>query len=281
MSTLAVSPGSRVVPGRRAPDARAGRPCAGSARVVPIPARSPAVRRSDGRRPVPLLRARADGDDDGPVASTPPTDGNVDARNPRVGASEDADAADAPVNLVDEFKRGVAFGTSMKERFTQARIDDRGLPIADALVVTTVPVFVATVVLALGIPRPSWLVPAPWVPRWRLASVRRARAVPWRETRRGLDPGRARREGVRTRGVRRNGGRGGATDGEGRVFRRGGVGASHAGEPDVEIRGDGDGAAATRRFARDGSRAQRRGVRTHRGRRVRGGGAHRVANRAM
>ena len=55
----------------------------------------------------------------------------------------------------------------MKERFTQARIDDRGLPIADALVVTTVPVFVATVVLALGIPRPSWLLPAPWVPRWR------------------------------------------------------------------------------------------------------------------
>ena len=169
MSTLAVSPGwlARRPGTSRPPDARAGRPCAGSARVVPIPARSPAVRRSDGRRPVPLLRARADGDDDGPVASTPPTDGNVDARNPRVGASEDADAADAPVNLVDEFKRGVAFGTSMKERFTQARIDDRGLPIADALVVTTVPVFVATVVLALGIPRPSWLVPAPWVPRWR------------------------------------------------------------------------------------------------------------------
>ena len=71
------------------------------------------------------------------------------------------------MNLVEEFKRGVAFGTSMKERFTQARIDDRGLPIADALVVTTVPVFVATVVLALGIPRPSWLVPAPWMPRWR------------------------------------------------------------------------------------------------------------------
>ena len=85
-------------------------------------ASGPSVRRSATRPP---LRARADGDDDGPVASTPPTDGNVDARNPRVGASEDADAADAPVNLVDEFKRGVAFGTSMKERFTQARIDDR------------------------------------------------------------------------------------------------------------------------------------------------------------
>ena len=30
-----------------------------------------------------------------------------------------------------------------------------------------VPVFVSIVVLALGVPRPSWLVPAPWVPRWR------------------------------------------------------------------------------------------------------------------
>ena len=71
------------------------------------------------------------------------------------------------MNLVEEFKRGVAFGGEITKRFAEARIDDRGLPIADALVVTTVPVFVATVVLALGIPRPSWLVPAPWMPRWR------------------------------------------------------------------------------------------------------------------
>lgn len=74
---------------------------------------------------------------------------------------------EAPVNLLEEFKRGVTFGTSMKERFTSARIDDRGLPIADALVATSVPVFVALVVLALGIPRPSWLVPSPWVPKLR------------------------------------------------------------------------------------------------------------------
>lgn len=177
MSTLARSPGwlaRRPGTSRPLDAARAGRRFAGSssARVVPtIPARSPAVRTgTDGRRRLNLHRARADGDDDRPIASTPPTPPatNVDAGNPRpADASEDADAADAPVNLVDEFKRGVAFGTSMKERFTQARIDDRGLPIADALVVTTVPVFVATVVLALGIPRPSWLVPAPWVPRWR------------------------------------------------------------------------------------------------------------------
>ena len=76
-------------------------------------------------------------------------------------------ADDEPVNLVEEFKRGVSFGNSMKERFTTAHIDDRGLPIADALICVWASVFVSTVVLALGIPRPSWLVPAPWVPRWR------------------------------------------------------------------------------------------------------------------
>ena len=161
MSTLAVSPGGSRASSRDV--ARPRRPRGPSVRRIrsrrPDPreiASGPSVRRSATRPPPSRARRRRD---DGPVASTPPTDGNVDARNPRVGASEDADAADAPVNLVDEFKRGVAFGTSMKERFTQARIDDRGLPIADALVVTTVPVFVATVVLALGIPRPSWLLP--------------------------------------------------------------------------------------------------------------------------
>mmetsp|Transcript_1122 Transcript_1122/g.3053 ORF Transcript_1122/g.3053 Transcript_1122/m.3053 type:complete len:312 (-) Transcript_1122:35-970(-) len=83
-------------------------------------------------------------------------------------APNDRDVADdEPVNLVEEFKRGVSFGNSMKERFTTARIDDRGLPIADALICVGASVFVSTVVLALGIPRPSWLVPAPWVPRWR------------------------------------------------------------------------------------------------------------------
>ena len=83
-------------------------------------------------------------------------------------APNDRDVADdEPVNLVEEFKRGVSFDNSMKERFTTARIDDRGLPIADALICVGASVFVSTVVLALGIPRPSWLVPAPWVPRWR------------------------------------------------------------------------------------------------------------------
>jgi len=71
------------------------------------------------------------------------------------------------VDYVQEFKNGVLFGETVRKRFTEARIDDKGLPIADALVVTTVPVFVATVILALGVPRPSWLVQAPWIPKWR------------------------------------------------------------------------------------------------------------------
>lgn len=76
-------------------------------------------------------------------------------------------ADEQKVDLLQEFKNGVLFGETMRKRFTEARIDDKGLPIADALVVTTVPVFVATCVLALGVPRPSWLVPAPWIPKWR------------------------------------------------------------------------------------------------------------------
>lgn len=77
------------------------------------------------------------------------------------------ESAEQKVDLLQEFRNGVLFGETMRKRFTEARIDDKGLPIADALVVTTVPVFVATCVLALGVPRPSWLVPAPWIPRWR------------------------------------------------------------------------------------------------------------------
>ena len=84
----------------------------------------------------------------------------------RAGAKVKVEAEET-VDLVEEFRRGVMFGKSMKERFTQARIDDRGLPIADALVVISTPVLVALVVLALGIPRPSWLVPSPWVPKLR------------------------------------------------------------------------------------------------------------------
>jgi hypothetical protein len=96
---------------------------------------------------------------------------------------EKKEEEEEPVNLLEEFKRGVTFGTSMKERFTAARIDDRGLPIADALVVTSVPVFVALVVLAIGIPRPSWLIPLAGVPKLRGRVVTPGvRLVTWTHT---------------------------------------------------------------------------------------------------
>ena len=82
-------------------------------------------------------------------------------------AKDDKGEEEEEVSLIEEFKRGVMFGTSMKERFTSARIDDRGLPIADALVACSVPVVVTIVVLTLGIPRPSWMVPATWLPKFR------------------------------------------------------------------------------------------------------------------
>jgi hypothetical protein len=56
---------------------------------------------------------------------------------------------------------------SWVRRFFAPVVDDPGLPIADALVCLSVPVLLATVILAGGLPRPSWLVAAPWVPRVR------------------------------------------------------------------------------------------------------------------
>lgn len=49
-------------------------------------------------------------------------------------------------------------------RFMRPRVDDGGLPIADSLVAISAPVLLATVILAGGLPRPSWLVPAAFVP---------------------------------------------------------------------------------------------------------------------
>ena len=132
-------------------------------------------------------RAAGDGPDD-PVsdASSRATVTNT-KRNSSTGVEKDDDASvvETKVDLLREFKNGVMFGETMRKRFTEARIDDKGLPIADALVVTTVPVFVATCVLVLGVPRPSWLVPAPWIPKWRSlrfsagAVARREAVVPW------------------------------------------------------------------------------------------------------
>jgi len=64
-------------------------------------------------------------------------------------------------------EQGKVVGEVIKKRFNSPVVDDRGLPIADALVCISATAFVATVLLALGLPRPSWVVPAPWVPKWR------------------------------------------------------------------------------------------------------------------
>ncbi len=75
---------------------------------------------------------------------------------------------DFSVDVAAEFKRGVEFGNDeIKPRFTRRAVEhDRGLPIADALVATSAQVLVALIALAAH-SRPSWLIAAPWVPRWR------------------------------------------------------------------------------------------------------------------
>ena len=95
-------------------------------------------------------------------------------RNSSTGVEKDDDASvvETKVDLLREFKNGVMFGENDRKRLSRgADRRQKASPIADALVVTTVPVFVATCVLALGVPRPSWLVPAPWIPKWRSLAI--------------------------------------------------------------------------------------------------------------
>jgi hypothetical protein len=123
-------------------------------------------RRRDGF----VRRAANDDDSTTDVANTKQASGDKSNRSDdrvTTTSSSQTELDKEKVDYVAEFKKGVLFGEGARKRFTEARIDDKGLPIADALVVTAVSVFVATVVLGLGIPRPSWLVPAPWVPKWR------------------------------------------------------------------------------------------------------------------
>ena len=68
-----------------------------------------------------------------------------------------------PVDLRSEFDAGLAYGQQIKSRFTAPRIDDPGLPFADALVCVSGSLFIAQWALsplvpnALKIPPPSWL----------------------------------------------------------------------------------------------------------------------------
>lgn len=67
----------------------------------------------------------------------------------------------------DPFDAGVAFGKNVSSRFFAPAIDDPGLPFADSLVVVSGSLFIAYIVLAAGLPRPSWLVPMAGVPNIR------------------------------------------------------------------------------------------------------------------
>lgn len=67
----------------------------------------------------------------------------------------------------DPFDAGVAFGKNVSSRFFSPAIDDPGLPLADSLVVISGSLFIAYIVLAAGLPRPSWLVPMAGIPNVR------------------------------------------------------------------------------------------------------------------
>lgn len=67
---------------------------------------------------------------------------------------------------MEAFAAGKDLGKYIVNRFARPVVDDPGLPIADALVCIASTAFFSTVILAAGLPRPSWLVAAPWVPKW-------------------------------------------------------------------------------------------------------------------
>ena len=82
-------------------------------------------------------------------------------------ATNGADGADGWSRLDASFDEGFAVGEGLVARFVSPRIDDPGLPYADALTVLCGALFVASASLGLGLPRPSWLVAMPGIPAWR------------------------------------------------------------------------------------------------------------------
>lgn len=66
-------------------------------------------------------------------------------------------SAPPPLDVREEFEAGRQFGKSIRDRFTAPRVDDPGLPYADALVCICGALFVASLGLTGSIPRPSWL----------------------------------------------------------------------------------------------------------------------------
>jgi len=78
-------------------------------------------------------------------------------------------------NVAEEYDAGLDYGRKLRARFLSPRIDDPGLPFADALVCIGGALFIAqwalspTIPLGIKIPPPSWLVPAALPPTidWR------------------------------------------------------------------------------------------------------------------
>mmetsp|Transcript_30286 Transcript_30286/g.59310 ORF Transcript_30286/g.59310 Transcript_30286/m.59310 type:complete len:171 (-) Transcript_30286:150-662(-) len=52
-------------------------------------------------------------------------------------------------------------------RFTNPKIDDKGLPLADAMVVLSSTMILGIFILTQGIIKPSWLAPMSLAPQWR------------------------------------------------------------------------------------------------------------------
>ena len=69
--------------------------------------------------------------------------------------------------LEEAYEAGVEFGNDIKARFAAPRIDDPGLPYADALVCVSGSIFIAQVALLGFLPRPTWLEPSSFLPAWR------------------------------------------------------------------------------------------------------------------
>ena len=77
-------------------------------------------------------------------------------------------AADPPEETLEEaYNAGLEFGKDIKRKFAAPRIDDPGLPYADALVCICGSIFLASLGLTGVLPRQTWLQPLDIVPAWR------------------------------------------------------------------------------------------------------------------
>uniref|UniRef100_A0A7S3YVI5 Uncharacterized protein n=1 Tax=Lotharella globosa TaxID=91324 RepID=A0A7S3YVI5_9EUKA len=73
--------------------------------------------------------------------------------------------------LSEAYNEGLAYGRGVRDmvlsRFTNPKIDDKGLPLADAMVVLSSTMILGIFILTQGIIKPSWLAPMSLAPQWR------------------------------------------------------------------------------------------------------------------